>query len=255
MKKFLSFIIFFCFSFFIISCVSTVALEQNPDFGSNESLSYSIPFGIVYVTKIDLDREGLQLICKVDTENFFTIEEFAQETHAVYAFNTTPFFYDEENNAQLLGITKINGVIVSEPVERYSALAFYLNEEGKLRGEILKNQTENEIKSFPAVFGGYFTILENGTIQKFKNRKKARTACGLSSNGAEVYVLSVVSNLKSGFSGLSYEDCAKVLLKLGCNTAMEFDGGHSTAFICPEFSAVCTKKSRKIPAALGFFAL
>jgi len=249
-KKSLRFIFIFLFSVIFISC-------QSIDFSdfSNEN-HFPIPNGQVYISKIDLSSPNLQIVAKIDTDNFFNLQDFVENSNLDYAINSTPFYYITENGkdtAYLLGIQKINNQIISQPVEKYSALAFYFNEENEIRGKVIKTQTPQECDKYPLIIGGYFTILENSQIIPYKKSKRSRSACGISEDGRYLYLLCVASNRVSDRSGLSYEDCAEIFLQLGCTDAIQFDGGHSTSMFCPEFGITSSKNPRKIPAALGFY--
>lgn len=241
------FLIYFilCLQFVFFSCQTSSTIDEENHYAINNSQ--------IYVTKIDLTKQNIQLVFYVNTDDFFSIQEFAQQTGATFAINTTPFFYDENNQAQLLGITKINGKIISNQINKYSALSFYFNDKNQLKAKIINTQSEEEIEKYPTVIGGYFTILNDGEVLQFKKNRRSRTAVGLSADGEMLYVLSVFSNLTSDLSGLTYMECAQILKNLGCTNAIQFDGGHSTALYSKEFGAVTTKNPRKIPAALGFF--
>jgi len=234
---------------FLTSC-QTTKLPQ--DF-SNDYLEFHKGSYSYYITKIDLDSPGTQIICKIDTQDFFELEDFTKQSKATYAINTTPFAYDQRGQTSLLGVTKFNNQIYTSPVEKYSALAFYFNRQNKLRGKVIEHQTEEALEDYPAAFGGYFIILKDGEILEFKNLKRSRTACGLDETGRFLFIMSVTSNRNFGRTGLSYMDCAEILKSLGCTDAIQFDGGHSTAFVSPESGYVHAKKNRKIPAAIGIY--
>lgn len=221
---------------------------QDSGFSQKDFSDFSL-----YVCRLDLDSTDFQLICKIDTKNSFTVEDFAKETGAKYAINTTPFDDESSEEIKIQGITKFNGQILSSAVEKYSALGFFYNSEGKLRATVIQNQTDDEIQKYPAAFGGFFTILKNQEILEYKAYKDSRIACGIDETGRYLYILGVISKKLLGNSGMTYMECAELLLNSGCTDAIEFDGGHSSAFVFPETGYVHPPMNRKIPAAIGFY--
>lgn len=240
----------FLLSLFLLIFLTACQTTKLPQDFSNDYLEVHKGSYSYYISKVDLETPGLQIICKIDTETFFNLDDFADSTGATYAINTTPFSI-EDGTTQLLGVTKFNKQIYTAPVEKYSALGFYFNNKNQIRAKIIENQTENSLKNFPAVFGGYYTILKNGQILPYKNIKRSRSACGLDESGRYLYFMAVTSNFNLIKTGLSYQDCAEILKSVGCSDAIQFDGGHSTALVTPESGYVHTKKNRKVPAAFG----
>ncbi len=221
---------------------------QNFGFSQKDFSDFSI-----YICRLDLDSLDFQLICNIDTKNSFTVEDFAKETGAKYAINTTPFDDESSEQIKIQGITKFNDQILSSAIEKYSALGFFYNSERKLRAAVIQNQTDEEIQKYPAAFGGFFTILKNQEILEYEANKNSRIACGIDESGRYLYILGVISKRIFGKSGMTYMECAELLLNSGCTDAMEFDGGHSSAFVFPQTGYIHSPMNRKIPAAIGFY--
>lgn len=186
----------------------------------------------------------------MNEENPFDLMDFVDSQNLSLAINTTPW---EEINShcKLLGVYKYENQIFSDPVEKYSALGFYLNSEGKFRAKILKNQNTENLKEVSYAFGGYYTILEDSTIQEFQEYYHSRSACGTDESGRYLYFFICTSTLLSDNSGMSYQQCAEILRQKGCTSAMQFDGGHSSAMYTESTGYKHARANKKIPAAFG----
>ncbi|MCR4741738.1 MAG: phosphodiester glycosidase family protein [Treponema sp.] len=237
------------FLFALISCQTTNWSEI--DFSQDYIPPIKLRNATAYISKIDLN--SVSLVLGINTQEFYSVSDFAEENDLDYAINSTPYYYDQNNQCQLLGLNKFNDQILSQAQEKYSALAFYFNEENQLRAKVIKNQSSEEIAKYPTLIGAYFTILQDNQIQEFKKYKRSRTACGLSSDGRFLYLLCVTSSLKTDLSGMTYQECAALLQELNCSDGLEFDGGHSSAMYCPEFGYICAKSTKNIPASIGFY--
>lgn len=257
--KLLAFVLQALLFVFFISCQTTKTSLSNSQTKTQELASenyvwsWDFPEYALYITKIDLDTPGIQLKYQVNTDNLFSVKDFAQKNGLNYAFNTTSFAQDDKNGVTLLGVTKFNDEIITPPVEKYSALGFYHNQEGKLRARVIQNQTEEDLEKVETAFGGYFTILKDSELIEYLDTKKSRMGCGIDADGRFLYIIAVTSFNIFGESGLSYGDCAMIFQYLGCTDAMEFDGGHSTSLVTPESGYVHPVMNRKIPAAAGFY--
>ena len=53
-------------------------------------------------------------------------------------------------------------------------------------------------------------------------------------------------------NGLDYVECSEILKYLGCDDAMQFDGGHSTGMIFNGKHVDKPTLQRKVPTAIGF---
>lgn len=204
--------------------------------------------------KIDLDTTGLEIVIKPDSTNQlgkkFFLSDFANKNQVEYAINTTPF--DLGKTEIPVSITKVNGKIITPLKKKYAALGLYNNSDGNLRGKIIEKQNEEEIAECDSVMGGFYLIYKNGEIREFTRIKRSRSGCGLSDDGRFLYLFAVAAvNYPSGRNGLNYEECALIMEKLGCDVAMQFDGGHSTGLVANGKDIVKPSLQRKVPAALG----
>ena len=151
------------------------------------------------------------------------------------------------------GIVKDNGKVLSEPVEQYCALAITTCADGTLTCTILENQSSEQIEKYDYVIGGFFVILQDGQILEYVQNRRSRTACGTDDTGRILYLFAVTPDFSlNDKNGLSYPECAAILQQLGCTSAMQFDGGHSTAMVINGKTVRAPLFQRKVAAAAGF---
>ena len=95
-------------------------------------------------------------------------------------------------------------------------------------------------------------ILEQNKVFEYEKYRNARSAIGISEDGRFLYFFGVCGvNDPFGNNGMSYEECALVMRKLGCYSAMEFDGGHSAGLMLKNKELIKPALQTKIPAAFG----
>ena len=218
--------------------------------------------------KIDLEAPW-QIIAEPITKNLgkrFFLLDFTKKYKTDVAVNTVPF--TNTNHKYIpVSVVKIDGNTICPPNESYSTLAFkkilkntsdftesntFSNSSYVWRAKIFKNQNEDELKDYDYAFGGFFMILDDQTIFPFEKFKRSRTSVGLSSDGRYLYLMATCGiNCPTGRNGLNYEECALILQKMGCKTAMEFDGGHSSGLTLQNKNLIKPSLQRMIPAAFG----
>ena len=216
------------------------------------------------VVRIQLDTPKLTLCAypgdgTVVSENgaypVRTVSDFAREHNCLVAFNTAPF--DSGVTAALRGVHIADGTVYSNGMERYAALAFTRRSDGSLRAQVIPSQTEEAFAAVlqkcrnATVLGGFFAVVTDGKAQHFAHHSyEARMGCGISADGKTLYILMVQKT--NAFRGLSYQQCAKVFIALGCTNALEFDGGHSTELYVNGTTIKGTNPIRKQAAMAGF---
>ena len=147
---------------------------------------------------------------------------FARESQCFMAVNASPF---EKKNfistkRRTVGIHRSQKTNLSSPEEKYSAITFSKKDAG-YSASIIKNQNEIEIEKSDYAFGGFFTIVQNGKyVDEYKKIRDARLAIGIKDNSRTLIFLAAEK--------LTFEECAKLLINLGCTDAIEMDGGSST---------------------------
>lgn len=204
--------------------------------------------------KIDLNNPELHFFVAPQSETLgqlFSVKKFARKTKSIVAINTTPF--DLGKTEFPIGITKDQGKIITPTVEKYCALAFIKNETNQWRAQIINHQTPEAIEDYTYAIGGFFTTFENNEFLKFKKNKRSRTGCGISDGGRYLYLMVCTPDFHpTDRNGLNYEECSLIFQKMGCDKAMQFDGGHSSALIIKGKNINPPFLQRKVPVALGF---
>lgn len=183
----------------------------------------------------------------------FFHKKFAKKNNSYVVINTTPFDLDGGTNIPV-SVVKIDGNLICSPNEGYSALLLTRNiHENTYQASIIKKQTESAIQNADYAFGGFYTILENHKIYQFEKYKRSRSAAGINEDGTILYLFAACGiNCPTGRNGLNFEECAIILQELGCTSALEFDGGHSTGLVLNQQNFLRPTLQRKVPALLGF---
>ena len=205
---------------------------ENPDF----------PL-IYHIVKINLQDEDLEITgypSDPDTPKVYKskrTQRFAAESDSLIAINASPFSGKSGkwdliaklgSTRQIVGVHTINGTQLSVPNQSYAALSFTKTSTG-WNAKIIRSQTPQALENAAFAFGGFYVILEHGVEQTFRAANHdSRTAAGISSNGDYLFILVVEGEKPSQSEGLSYQQCARILKKMGCSDALEFDGGGST---------------------------
>ena len=216
----------------------------------------------IHCAKIDLTAPGLKIKMlpkKEKSSDIFYAEEFAKQSGAVLAFNTTPFYVNEtktDKKHSTAGLCVHDGSLYSRALAGYCAIAFFGFEEGtessERRAQIFASQKDKELEKASHAAGGFWQILKDKKIIQFKELRDSRTAVGLDESGQTLYAIAVEGENPAKSSGLTYMECADFLRALGCENAMQFDGGSSTQFCVNGKSVLGYRNYVKVPAFLGF---
>ena len=204
---------------------------------------------IYHAVRIDLtfagadgSNETLELVCghrEAATRSESTAQ-FAARTQCAVAVSATPF----TRSGQLAGIHKEAGILLSQPVARYGAVAFKLADAGGpgYVARIFASQADEKLKDFEYAFGGFFVVLDRGEVcTEFIRRGDSRTGVGLSADGRILYFLVVEGECPDRSRGLSYPQCGELFKAMGCNQALELDGG-SSSDLCVNGKSVLSYK-------------
>ena len=178
-----------------------------------------------HVIRIDLSRNW-KVVSYPQDEGWIkpmSVSVFAKRNGCDVAINTNPFLFTSRviwwSKIKPIGICRTDYKDVSSVHPSFCALAFY-EENGSLRAEIEDSQKELIKKNPVHAYGGFHTVLRNGVIKEFERINDVRSAAGIADEGKTLYLL-VGKNL-------SYMDTAEIFRSLGCDSAMEFDGGSSS---------------------------
>ncbi len=210
---------------------------------------------IYHAVRIDLtfawaagQGRTLELVCSCNEST----AQFAARTQCAVAVNATPF----TRSGQLAGIHKEAGVLLSQPVARYGAIAFKLAENVGGPGcvaRIFESQVDGEIEDFEYAFGGFFVVLDRGEVcTEFIRRGDSRTGVGLSADGRILYFLVVEGEWPDRSRGLSYPQCGEIFKAMGCNQALELDGGSSSDLCVNGKSVLSYKVHNRQVNSFGF---
>lgn len=188
-------------------------------------------------------------------------KQFAQAYNPLVSVNTAPFGGKDGRWSALVKITstrKIRGIHIVEraelspPVERYAALCLTRTEDGFV-AKIVAHQTEDAVSDADFAFGGFFSILSDFQKNDFARLSNdSRTAVGLSADGRTLYLLVVEGEWQADSHGLTYPECADIMLALGAKDAMQMDGGGSSSLFINGKNALSYTTSRKNAVFLGF---
>ena len=256
-------------------------------------------FPIIYhAVRIDLMTPGLELVCAPTASEGFgeadasgtsptssatgtmaqtsrsrriATSQFAAEQNCVVAINATQF-----DSKEIVGIHKVNGIVISSPIEKYAALAFRrelaypapaANVTGGETDSSAENNTQNagysakifaaqtapQLADYDFAFGGFFVVLENSEVcYDFIRRHTSRTGAGLSADGRVLYLLVAEGERPLKSEGLSYPQCGEIFKAMGCTNALEFDGGDSTELCTNGKSVLSYKNWRTQASSFGF---
>ena len=246
------------FSIVFASCTTTNISKDSKQFEQWTQIKQGFEQTHGYISEcstswhcVKIDLSTVENLKFASSSKAFSVKEFAKKTDAIVAINTLPFSVGK--SVSCTGIIKAQGKIISEPLQKYCALAFAQQEDGTLSCAILQNQDEDKIEQYAYVFGGFFVILKDGEKLEYQNIKRSRTACGTDDSGRYLYLFAATPSFSlTDRNGLSYEECAVILKELGCTQAMQFDGGHSTSMVINGKTVEAPLFQRKIAAALGF---
>jgi hypothetical protein len=156
-----------------------------------------------------------------------SVSGFAGEFGCVAAVNATPFSPATDKVGEdriLTGILVHEGRLESAPAPRYAALVF--GDDGS--GWIVRQSDPLDLSRTRFALGGFFVLLEGGTIVARESRREPMTVAGLSPDGRILYV-AVIDGRRPGSAGMTEREAAALLAMLGATQGLGFDGGASSA--------------------------
>lgn len=206
------------------------------------------------IVRINLENPHLEIVTLKSSnrwQNSCSVKAFAKKSDSLIAINTSPFHSKNYilpwSKGVAIGLVISEKKVLVEPNETYSALAFYRDENSGLwSAKIFDRQTDvfQEEKLPCEASGGFWTILRDGKIRVFGNSRDYRSAAATSDSGKTLYV----------FAGknLTYGECALIFERLGCEMAMQFDGGASSQLVIQGKNTVYRAIPRRVVAVVGF---
>ncbi len=197
-----------------------------------------------YITRVDLRAPGIALLTTghsgpLDTTSE-TISQFAARTRVRIAINAnffTPCCNTVPQPETTLGLLVSNGNVVSpvstDPNQSEFVLAI-------MRGNQAVIDVGSKIK-VPAVFtavAGSAIIVQNGKDVSASSpsfgdptNPNPRTLVGLSNQGRYLYLVAIDGRLPGYSTGTTHAQSAALMLALGCDSALNLDGGGSTEMV------------------------
>ncbi len=221
-----------------------------------------------HAVKLDLEKSGLEVVCFPDAtyagEKLFrgvTTQSFAKKKNCLVAVNLSPFAGRSgrwDFAAHLSAVRQIKGVhidrgfMISQPIPGYAALLINRSETG-FKAEIVDSQSDGALTDCDFAFGGFYVVLRDGQVRRdFVRRFDSRSGAGLSADGRTLYLLVVEGERLSKSLGLSYPQCAEIFKAMGCDDALELDGGGSSD-LCINGKSVMSYKVTRVQAnCFGF---
>ena len=217
-------------------------------------------FPILYtLVRVDLSAPDLSLVCYPMPDDVkdgkvlrIYLSDFSKENSCAVSFNSSPFESVIDSRTKIVGVHKVQGEVVFAPVKNHAALAFDKSD-GGYEAFVLPNQDAKSVEKRQYVFGGFYSVLENGVEVKFsRHTYDSRMAVGIADGGKTLYVLAVEGEFPEQSRGLSYAQCARIFKRLGCTDALELDGGTTTALRLGNKSGLSYSTYRKTPSCIGF---
>lgn len=237
-----------------------------------ENKNYPVRYHCV---KIDLASESLEIVTFPQSESDFAHKngirqtyftglragQFSKKYSPLIAVNSAPFGGKNGRWDKIAKITSTRSIcgihvadrhVLAPPRAPYSAICFTKTERGFV-GSIVKNQGGHDFSAYDFAFGGFYTILSGGEKESFSWRSNdSRTAAGLSVDGTVLYLLVVEGERRSRSHGLSYPECADIMLALGASDALQLDGGGSSSLFVNGTNALSYPALRKNAVFIGF---
>ena len=184
-----------------------------------------------HAVRVDLTNANLRIVTTRESERGLTVSEFAQRNAAIVAINADYFDVDMRPLGLAMGACGIWA----------DAMAEVRNEEvvgvgeGKVRIFARKQPlTTPEPWMTGAVSGWPMVVEDCEPVAKlpgsdhFTRAPHPRTAVGLSGDGKQLYLV-VVDGRRDGVPGMTLPDLAQFMDDLGACTAVNLDGGDSSA--------------------------
>lgn len=200
-------------------------------FGANENISY---------VEVKNTAKRAVFALSADATKLITTQDFAIENDAIAAINGN--FFDVKNGGSV-DFTKVNGKIINvNRIEKERAghqrTAIVISN-GKLHLKTWDGLAdwetnlpeENVMLNGPLLLsGGYRETLDSTS---FTRARHPRTCVGIKSNGKVIML--TADGRDSNSAGLSLPELANIMKWLGCETAVNFDGGGSTTLYAKDF--------------------
>lgn len=168
-------------------------------------------------------REGFDLVINGDFFNIRSAKQATQSAPPAKTANHPEYQSKSVIWADAVGPAVSNGRTWSTTKEPHPCLVVRKN------GKVTIEDVTTPSADAQSVIAGNTMIVDDGKAVEHQNKKiHPRTVLGLDRKGKTLTILTVDGRRPGISVGMSYEELAKEMLRLGCWDAVNLDGGGST---------------------------
>ena len=181
-----------------------------------------------HIAKVDLRSPDIRVIASQEGDKGLTVSEFAKKHEALLAINAD--YFDEQMNPIGLSMGACGVWTKGQKIGRKQGLVAL----GKNRAEVQANTMKTRrwmsgaVSGWPLLNRNCDPVPHLPGSDFFTQAPHPRTAIGLSRDGGTMYIV-VTDGRREGVPGLTLPELAQFLDELGACTAMNLDGGGSSA--------------------------
>ena len=184
-----------------------------------------------HAVRVDITNDGLRLVTTQESERGLTVSEFAQRHSASVAINGDYFDVDMRPLGLAMGACRVWGE-AKEGVRRQEVVGVGAGRVGIFpRRDPLRTPEPwmtGAISGWPAIVEDCEPVERLPGSDHFTRAPHPRTAVGLSADGSQLFLV-VADGRREGVPGLSLPELAALMDELGACTAVNLDGGGSSA--------------------------
>lgn len=184
-----------------------------------------------HAVRIDLAKDALRVVTTPESKRGLTVSEFARQSSAIVAINGDYFDLEMRPLGLAMGACRVWGEAM-ERIRRQEVVGV-----GEGRVQIFPRKAPlrtpepwmtGAISGWPAIVADCEPIDSLPGSDHFTRAPHPRTAAGLSADGRQLYLL-VVDGRREGVPGVTLPELARLMDDLGACTAVNLDGGGSSA--------------------------
>jgi exopolysaccharide biosynthesis protein len=181
-----------------------------------------------YVVRVDLRNDAIRVITSDKSDRGLTVSEFAQKRKALIAVNAD--YFDEQSNPIGLAMGACGTWTKGQKVGRRQGLVAVGTKRAEIQANTMRTRRwmSGAVSGWPMINRGCEPIPNLPGSDFFTQAPHPRTAVGLSQDGKTMYIV-VTDGRREGVPGLTLPELAQFMDELGACTAMNLDGGGSSA--------------------------
>ncbi len=198
---------------------------------------------IVHAVKIDLSNPKLKIV-STDEKRFDTGGKVKMQTtmqfakkHNTLIASVANFFYTKSyifsSRARILGLYMSNGKTLNPAHKNFGSVYFFKDNSALISdaGEVFEKKDIST--SVNKAISGRKMILKNGKaiITGLHPIEDSRTCLGLAKDRKSLYLVFIEAENKRKSRGITYDQTAFFMKKLGATDAIQLDGGGSSSLI------------------------